>query len=59
MAAMKMLFCIYIINNYILCWQKAYNLHVVALPMYLGTCAIVQTKIEINDTGSFQEMEPF
>ena len=33
------------------------NVHVVALPIYLGTCAIVGAKIERNDTCSFQETE--
>ena len=33
----------------------AYNVHVVALPMYVGTWAIIESKIEISDTCSFQD----
>ena len=35
----------------------AYNVHAVALPMYLGTWAIVGANIERNDTCSFKEMD--
>ena len=55
MAAIKILFWLY--NNFFLCWLIAYNVHAVALTMYLGTWAIVGAKMERNDTCSFQEME--
>ena len=42
MAAMKMLFLLYSVNNYILCMLMASNVHAVALPMYLGTWMIVK-----------------
>ena len=37
MAAMNILFGLYNINDYIVCWLMVWHVNVVVLPMYLGT----------------------
>ena len=50
----QIIFWLYSINNYILCWLVAWNVHAVAVPMYLGTWAFIEgLNIEWSDTWTF------
>ena len=57
MATMTYLFVLYMLNNYIVCCFMAWNVRVVALPMYLGIWVIVGANIDRNYICSFQETE--